>query len=651
MKPIFDIKPPQQITWKGKAPGAAEFQSLFYLYPFPALVIDNRSDFILAANPEFLKFSGYSTSDLQNRELSTLLPNTSRFSIDTRRPINAYLKRYSGELLDVTITSRSLDESAARVILQFEQTDTASLRNTSQRDPQSPAVVGLLLNTLTASTLNEALENFLVIADGLLPARIKCIYRLNNHHRTLEKSISREGASPLFPDIIPLDNLDSREAITWLPGKRVTDEFSRVARAADLSCLVNYPLLMADTRLGNLILSDTSPINITELNFRGSILAKYLEVILYHFTIRETLENAFQQHLRDLSFRDMVIQHANEGIILLKRDLSIEEINPAAENILGYASREISGESAENIIIGTDELLPALNKARQGQPTVNFGEVHLHRRNGESFLAFMQTYPVILDEVVQGVILLIRDESEQEQIRLNSQHMEQQAILGRLTAVMAHEIRNPINNISAGVQMINRTLPADDSNRTYLAMMLEDLARLTHLMESVLQFSKFNEYRIVPSDLANLFRRIFDRYGPRFTNANIKAILDIDPNCRQALCDLRAMESVFTNIINNAIAVMPNGGALAVKMVNLPDSSSIPEVEVTISDTGPGIPEELREHIFEPFVSHTQGGTGLGLALTKSIVSAHKGAITVESFPGGTVFHVTLLALKNPGGK
>ncbi len=651
MNPIFDPKQQHHYAWKGKAPGVVDFQSLLDLLNYPAIVIDSRSDSILAVNPEFHRLSGYSIPDLQNCDLSTLFPNTSRYSFTPQGGTTGFLRRFTGEILEVTITCNLLDASTSRVLLLIEPSELIRAREISRKDIQSPEVVRLLLDPLTANTLKEALEAFLSVTDDILPARIKCIYQIDYQQKLSVKLACREGPSPFFPSEISEETNESTEIDTWQPGKRVSDEFSRIARAAELPYLIHVPLVMAGTRLGHFVLSDTSSLNLPSVENRAALLAKYLEVIFYHFAIRDTLQITFQQHMKELSFRDTVIQRANEGIILLKRDLSIEEVNPAAEFIFGYASRELSGEPIETIIIGTDELLPALNNAREGLPTVHLGETHLHRRNGESFLAVMQTFPVFMDDELQGVILLIRDESQHEQIRLNSQHMEQQAILGRLTAVMAHEVRNPINNISTGLQMLSRALPQEDTNRTYIDMMFEDLGRLTHLMESVLQFSKFNEYRIAPSDLAGLFHRIFDRYRPRFTNANIHAILEIDPNARQVLCDLRAMESVFTNIINNAITAMPKGGALAVKMVNSNEATSIPEVEITISDTGPGIPEELREHIFEPFVSHSQGGTGLGLALTKSIVSAHKGSITVDSFPGGTVFHVTLPAEKNPGGK
>ena len=104
--------------------------------------------------------------------------------------------------------------------------------------------------------------------------------------------------------------------------------------------------------------------------------------------------------------------------------------------------------------------------------------------------------------------------------------------------------------------------------------------------------------------------------------------------------DKRSLEQVFTNIIQNGINAMKSkGGKLSIRIASQPKAGT---VSVDISDTGPGIPAEIVDHIFEPFFSTNQDGTGLGLAITKQIVNVHNGQITVNSVPGGTVFRVTL---------
>ena len=109
------------------------------------------------------------------------------------------------------------------------------------------------------------------------------------------------------------------------------------------------------------------------------------------------------------------------------------------------------------------------------------------------------------------------------------------------------------------------------------------------------------------------------------------------------LGDARALEQVFVNLISNAVQAMDtNGGSLSVKIQDYDKEKESNLYEVIIADSGPGIPSDIRDHIFEPFVTTNVNGTGLGLAISKRIVSAHKGNIFVDSYPGGTLFHVLL---------
>ena len=112
-----------------------------------------------------------------------------------------------------------------------------------------------------------------------------------------------------------------------------------------------------------------------------------------------------------------------------------------------------------------------------------------------------------------------------------------------------------------------------------------------------------------------------------------------------ASADPRAMEQVFTNLVSNASEAMSaKGGNLAIRIAPCNNMPSRSQVLVTVSDDGPGIPDDIRERIFEPFLTTKSNGTGLGLAITKRIITAHHGSIQVNSFPGGTMFEVTLLA-------
>jgi signal transduction histidine kinase len=176
--------------------------------------------------------------------------------------------------------------------------------------------------------------------------------------------------------------------------------------------------------------------------------------------------------------------------------------------------------------------------------------------------------------------------------------------------------------------------------------MQHDCNRLTHLMESVLSFSRPQEYKFEPTDLGMLLKRILERWEPRMARANVKSLFLPGNDMPAVSGDPRALEQVFTNLISNAVQAMSSsGGSLAIKIEQTHPPQEHPQVVVSFTDSGPGIPDEIREHIFEPFITTNPQGTGLGLAITKRIVTAHKGSIFVTSFPGGTMFQVSLPAI------
>jgi PAS domain S-box-containing protein len=340
-----------------------------------------------------------------------------------------------------------------------------------------------------------------------------------------------------------------------------------------------------------------------------------------------------------------VFENSQEGIIVLDSSLTIRDLNPAAEWMLGYANWEAQGQAVDNILIGPERLIPALEAACRGIPTHNIGSVNLHRRNGQSFPAHLQTIPVMKDGNLLAIIVFLADVSVHEQIRQRTQQLEHRAILGDVTAVFAHEVRNPINNISTGVQLITSRMSAEDPNLDVLNRIDADCTRLNHLMESVLAFSRPMEHKFEPVDLGILLQRLLDRWRPRLTRVSVELFFQVADNTPKISGDQRALEQVFTNLIGNAVEAMSKtGGLLAVRLAPVDTEGALPQVQVSISDNGPGIPDEIRERIFEPFVTNKPHGTGLGLAITKRIITAHHGNIKLDTFPGGTVFHVFMPA-------
>ena len=374
-----------------------------------------------------------------------------------------------------------------------------------------------------------------------------------------------------------------------------------------------------------------------------TLLATQLLALFQQQVLVKNLNDKLEIAHKTISLRNHVFENINEAVVVLNEALEIIDVNGAAEWLFGYTAAEAMGQAYDNILIGTDRLLPALADAQKGKPTLNIGKAYLNRRNGQAFPVEIKVIPVEFGDRVNAIELLITDISEHEQSKAVTQQLEHRAVLGDYTAAFAHDVRNPINNISTGLQLLGATLAGDDPSQDMINRMLGDCTRLNHLMESFLAFSRPLELKFESFELEPFLRRIVDRWQPRLARVNVKPVLNIEGEGIRIIGDSRSLENVFTNLVSNALEAMTESGdTLAIKATLVDEINGHPSVEISVSDNGPGIPQDIRDHIFEPFITTRKQGTGLGLAITKQIVNAHKGSIRVDSFPGGTVFTVQL---------
>jgi len=182
-----------------------------------------------------------------------------------------------------------------------------------------------------------------------------------------------------------------------------------------------------------------------------------------------------------------------------------------------------------------------------------------------------------------------------------------------------------------------------DPNAELINRMLQDCDRLAELMRTILSYSRPYEYDMEVLDMSQFLGRLLDRVQPHLTKANIQQNYQVESESNLIKGNRRALEQVFNNLIDNAIQGMADkGGTLAVKISSIQPEGQNKMIDISIADTGPGIPKEKLEHIFQPFYSTKPGGTGLGLAICKHIITSHKGLIFASSYPGCTVFHVQL---------
>jgi len=227
-----------------------------------------------------------------------------------------------------------------------------------------------------------------------------------------------------------------------------------------------------------------------------------------------------------------------------------------------------------------------------------------------------------------------------EQAQAEARRSERLAALGQLSAGLAHEIRNPLGVIKGSAEMLTQKLQASDELARELAGYIStEVNRLSALVTEFLDFARPLNAQPQPGDLIALLDRVLQIVADRFTGKQAVRVerryaggLPLVP-LDESLC-----EQAFLNLVQNAYEAMEAGGTLRVE-VQPATKDGREGMELRLADTGPGVPKELREEIFNPFVTTKKTGVGLGLSIVSKIVDGHHGSIHVENAPeGGAVF-------------
>ena len=235
------------------------------------------------------------------------------------------------------------------------------------------------------------------------------------------------------------------------------------------------------------------------------------------------------------------------------------------------------------------------------------------------------------------ILVLIQDITEMKKMEERMMHSEKLSALARISAGVAHEIGNPLTSISSYVQIL-REMDHDEFTKESLDTIAKHINRIADIVMQMSSFSRTRTSELRHHDIRELVDMTLDlvKYDKRMKN--MRTGIDIPADLPQVVVDETQFIQVLMNIILNAADVMPQGGALDIAARKLGK-----EVEISISDSGPGIAPEHMEKIFDPFFTTKEKGTGLGLAVSYSIIKGYQGDILVENKPGGgTIFKVRL---------
>jgi len=344
---------------------------------------------------------------------------------------------------------------------------------------------------------------------------------------------------------------------------------------------------------------------------------------------------------------DDILHNISSGIITVDAEGQLLYANPAAEKLLEF---EAGPFPVAGFLEGLKQRAPGLWSAVEG--TLRSGERRFRSEGrvelpDRGFDIGVTTTALDTDPghppSVTAIFTDISNQKRMEEFRMRNERLE---AVAALSASLAHEIRNPLASIRSSVEQLARSVRSGEDERFLAQLVVRESDRLTRILSEFLDFSRVRVSQHRPVDIAQVVQGAIAMVRE---HPDSKEDTVIEPHCEPALLDgdEDLLHRVVTNLTLNAIQAA-NGKvrieieARALKAGELPPGVQIERpVVLRVSDNGPGIPDDVRNRLFEPFVSGRAGGTGLGLAIVQRAVLAHRGIVLVDSIKGqGTTFTI-----------
>ena len=335
---------------------------------------------------------------------------------------------------------------------------------------------------------------------------------------------------------------------------------------------------------------------------------------------------------------NQVMAGLEDGLLLFTRDGRAVMVSPAVEKFLGARAEELLGRRAEEIFPPEHPLRRELRIEGNQLEPVAAAEVELDGAGGSRRVGL--TVQVITEgNTRMGALVTLRDLESLERIGTQLQVSERLAALGRVTAGVAHEVKNPLNSMRLWLENLKESLPADQEIPQQAVRVLDsEIDRLDRVVKRFLDFTRPVELHLEDTHLAELLAEVVAVARPQIERGKVQAETLLPDNVPAVRVDRQLVKQAILNLVLNAMDAMPNGGRLTVALRRRGEMA-----EVTVADTGCGIAPEHRARIFQLFFTTRPGGSGIGLASAFRIVQLHNGSIDFESEVGrGTTFRIEL---------
>jgi two-component system nitrogen regulation sensor histidine kinase GlnL len=334
------------------------------------------------------------------------------------------------------------------------------------------------------------------------------------------------------------------------------------------------------------------------------------------------------------------------AIVIVDRELVVRYANPAAENLFELSSKSLVGNTITETFDHDRVLGAAIDYARTNNCSYTEHDLKIGVPGHAKLHLSCTLSPIEIESWVagwQGLLLEFRHIEQQIKIAREERLHDQSQANRELIRNLAHEIKNPLGGIRGAAQLLDHELERPGLHE-YTQVIMKEADRLQSLMDRLLTPHRLPQP--APLNIHEVLERVRSLILAEYPRG-IAISRDYDTSVPLLKGDKEQMIQIVLNIARNAAQAMKGDGHLTLKtriarQVTLSRKRYRHALVVEITDTGPGIPEDMREKVFYPLVSGREGGSGLGLTLAQTFVTQHGGTITFESQPGNTTFTLLL---------
>jgi signal transduction histidine kinase len=334
---------------------------------------------------------------------------------------------------------------------------------------------------------------------------------------------------------------------------------------------------------------------------------------------------------------DQVMRGLGDGLLLFNGEGRAVLVSPSIEKFLDARPDELRGRRVSEIFPARHPLRAILRIDGDQMESVEGAEVSLgegaaHRRIGVSAQVIREHGKRM------GTLVTLHDTETLERIGNQLQVSERLAALGRVTAGVAHEVKNPLNSMRLWLEVLKGNMPIDPEPQQAVKMLDSEIDRLDRAVKTFLNFTRPVEMNLEQTDLPGFLEEILDTARPTISKAGIEIVCDLPQNFPAVFLDRQLIHQAVLNLLLNASEFTPQDGRITLSLQREGEFA-----QISVSDTGKGIAPEDRNKIFQLFYTTRPGGSGIGLANTFRFVQLHNGRIEFESVLGaGTTFRIKL---------